>query len=293
LEYTFSLLAAAGVSEVIVNTCYLADRMHDRLRELDTSGLRIHTSFERKILGTAGGLKKAGGFLGNGTFILVNGDFLADIDLREVVGFHRTKGARATMVLRKDERAGVISVDEEGKIGSFLEPARPLPPEWIRTIFTGIHVLEPEVLRLIPAPVPWEINRQVYPDMLRRGWPVHGFIHPGYWREAGDPAGYLAANLDLLSGRAGGLGPRRRSGRLITTSGDECRPPVLIAEGGMLGPRAMLGPEAVIGREVRIGERAVVRRAVILEGTDIPDGTRVDGEIWSPEGRISVHDVYT
>ena len=168
LEYTFALLAGAGIGEVILNAHHLADELEDGLRRLDSSGVRVSLSRERKILGTAGGPKKAAPFLENGTFLLLNGDFLVDIDLQEVVNFHRRQGAAATMVLR-EETGGAIHVDSAGRIRQFLRPERQASPEWTAAGFTGIHVLEPEVLKLIHGNTPWEINRQVYPEMFRRG----------------------------------------------------------------------------------------------------------------------------
>jgi NDP-sugar pyrophosphorylase family protein len=282
LEYTLALLARGGIAEVMVNTHHLAGVMEDGLRRIDGSGLRLHTSREKKILGTAGGPKKAAPFLEGGTFLLVNGDFLIDIDLREAVSFHRRSGARATMVLR-EEAGGAICTDGDGRIRQFLEPRKEREPTWTRCGFTGIHILEPEVLKLIPANTPWEINRQVYPEMLKRGWPVFGCLHRGYWREAGDPRGYLAANLELLTGKAGGLSLRPGSGRL-DPSGGGIVPPALIGEGIILEEGARIGPGVIVGPGARIGRGARISGSVVLEGTDVPEGAVVADEIRSPEG---------
>jgi len=287
LEYTFTLLSRAGlgIDDVIVNAHHLPERLEEGLRRLDTAGLRVHLSREPKILGTAGGLKKVRAFLEDGTFLLINGDFLIDIDLGAVVDFHRRSGAQATMVLREDE-AGGIYVDREGLIRKFLEPLKTAPPGWRRTDFTGIHVLEPEVLKLIPRNTRWEINLQLYPEMLRRGWTVAGFLHRGYWREAGDPAGFLAANREIISGDAGKIVLPPGAGR-IDPEGECCSPPLLIGEGAVIDPGAKLGPGVVVGPEARVGRDAVVENSVILEGTDIPEGARVKDEIRSPDAVIS------
>ena len=102
LEYTFLLLARSGlgIEEVIVNAHHLHERLEEGLRNIETTGMRVHVSREPKILGTAGGPKKARAFLEGGTFLLLNGDFLIDIDLAEVLDLHRRRAARATMGLR-------------------------------------------------------------------------------------------------------------------------------------------------------------------------------------------------
>jgi NDP-sugar pyrophosphorylase family protein len=287
LEYTCALLAAAGVDEAIVNVHHLPEAMLEGLRRIDASGLRLHASVERRILGTAGGVKKAESFLAGGTFLLLNGDFLVDIDLRRVLDFHLQMGATATMVLTPAPPAGVIGVDPDGVIRRFIAPpAADEPPSRLACGFTGIHVLEPEALRLVPANTPWEINRQLYPELIARGRRVCGYVHRGYWREAGSPAGYLAANREILAGRAGALAPRPGSGA-AALPGADCEPPVLVGEGVLAGEGVVLGPETVVGPGVRIGRGARIRRSAILEGTDVPAGAEIDGEVWFPEGRFA------
>ena len=191
------------------------------------------------------------------------------------------------MVLTPDDASGVLGVDPDGVIRRFIEP-RPAgdPADRLSCGFTGIHILEPEVFPLIPANKPWEINRQVYPELIARGRRVCGFVHRGYWREAGSPAGYLAANREIVSGRAGSLAPRPGSGA-PTLAGAACRAPVLAGRGVRVGTGVEIGPETVIGPEVRIGEGARIRRSVILEGTDVPAGADLDGEVLSPGGRLA------
>jgi NDP-sugar pyrophosphorylase family protein len=286
LEYTFALLAAAGVAEAIVNAHHLSETLAAGLRRLDASGLALHVSRERRILGTAGGLKKAESFLDGGTFLLLNGDFLIDIDLRQVLEFHRMQGAAATMVLVPDAAAGPLGVDPDGVIRRFIEPpASDEPADRLACGFTGVHVLEPEVFALMPADKPWEINRQVYPELIARGRRVCGFVHRGYWREAGNPAGYLAANRELVAGRAGSLAVRAGSGA-PSLAGAACRTPVLVARGVSAGADVEIGPETVVGPEARIGAGARIRRSVILEGAEVPAGADLDGVTLFPGGRF-------
>lgn len=286
LEYTFALLAAAGVREAVVNAHHLPDELERGLRALDASGLALHVSRERQILGTAGGLKRAESFLAGGTFLLLNGDFLIDLDLRAVLEFHAQQHATATMVLTPDEDAGVLGVDPDGVIRRFIAP-RPAhePAGRLSCGFTGVHVLEPEIFRAIPANTPWEINRQVYPELLARGRRVCGFVHRGYWREAGSPGGYLAANRDVLAGRAGALVPRPGAGA-PAPAGVACAPPVLVGAGVLAGPGVELGPETVVGPQARIGAGARIRRSVVLEGADVPEGADLDGAVLFPGGRL-------
>lgn len=191
------------------------------------------------------------------------------------------------MVLMPEEVSGVIGVDPDGAIRRFIRP-RPAdePADRLSCGFTGIHVLEPAVFPLIPAKKPWEINRQVYPDLLARGLRVSGFVHRGYWREAGSPVGYLAANRDLVAGRAGAIRVRPGAGS-PALAGAACLAPVLAGRGIRLGAGVEIGPETVIGPEVRIGDGARLCRSVILEGTEVPPGAEIDGQVLFPGGSFA------
>ena len=191
------------------------------------------------------------------------------------------------MVLMPDESSGVLGVDPDGVIRRFIAP-RPAgeSPDRLSCGFTGVHVLEPGIFGLIPPGRPWEINRQVYPELIGRGRRVCGFVHRGYWREAGSPAGYLAANREVLAGRAGALAPRPGAGSPVL-AGAACSAPVLAGRGVRVGSRVEIGPETVIGPEVRIGDGARIRRSVILEGTDVPAGAELDGATLFPGGSFA------
>ena len=286
IDYTLSLLEESGVGEVIINGHHLVDRLEEGVRRLRRSGMEVHFSRERKILGTAGGPKKAEPFFRNETFILANSDFLIDIDLSAVVDFHRRSGAAATMVLL-EKRGGSIYIDDEGAIRQFLDSSRDADGGWIETGFTGFHILEAKVLSLIKKGVPWEINRQVYPEMLARGWPVYGFLHRGYWREAGDPAGFLAASMDILYGFAGALPSPAAPGTALP-GGSGATPPFLVGEGATIEEGVSLGPGAVVGPGAHIGRGASLKQSVILEGTAVPANADIDGMIVSPFGTATL-----
>src|SRR5256886_17514635 len=101
LRYNFALLHNAGVREVVVNTHHLAAEMEKGALEVSQQvGLAVTISREvGHILGTGGGVRRAAQLLGPGTFLLLNGDMLFDVDLAAAIAAHRAAGAMATMVL--------------------------------------------------------------------------------------------------------------------------------------------------------------------------------------------------
>jgi NDP-sugar pyrophosphorylase family protein len=151
-------------------------------------GLRVVYSFERSLLGTGGGIQKAAPHLVGDTFVVMNADILLEVDLREVLRFHREKQGSVTLVLREDpevERYGVIEIDADCRVREFLGrlglPKRPRK----RLMFTGLHVLEPTVFSYMPVDRPAFSITDVYVEMIRAGETVLGYEMKGFWTDLG------------------------------------------------------------------------------------------------------------
>jgi mannose-1-phosphate guanylyltransferase len=154
LEHVFDLLARAGVEEIHVNVHYLADTILGLYgEETRVDSVKVHFTREERLTGTAGGVKRlasVGAF--EETFVVIMGDALTNVDLRELVDFHKEKGASATLALKRvgdTSGYGVAELDAEKNILRFQE--KPEPREAASDLAnTGIYVLEPEVLDYIP-----------------------------------------------------------------------------------------------------------------------------------------------
>src|SRR5258708_4239786 len=82
VHFNLALLQQVGVDEVIVNTHQLPEAMADAARRgCEALGLQLQLSHEPVLLGTGGGLKQAEQWLGEDTFLLLNGKILFDVDL--------------------------------------------------------------------------------------------------------------------------------------------------------------------------------------------------------------------
>src|SRR5256885_1556950 len=101
LKYNLALLKNAGVREIVVNVHHLAAEMEKGAIQIAREvGLELAVSRETgHILGTGGGVRRAAGLLGRGTFLLLNGDMLFDVDLEAAIAAHKSSAARATMRL--------------------------------------------------------------------------------------------------------------------------------------------------------------------------------------------------
>lgn len=204
IHYTLNLLKKHGISEATVNLHYLADMIKKEIGDGSRFGIKVNYSYEPEILGTGGGLKKVEDFFSDGTFIVINADILVDLDLTDVARFHKEKRAIATMVLRHDndvDSYGAIEIDAEGRIRQFLGKIDYKGAPLRRLMFTGIHVLEPEVLSYIPSNTSCCINRTAYPEMISTGERVYGYVMDGYWSDLGTPERYRQAEEDITRGK--------------------------------------------------------------------------------------------
>lgn len=297
LLYTAAFLRAAAVSEVGINLHHLAPHVRQVLGDGSQSGLQITYSYELTLLGTAGGIKQLEPFWGQEPFFVINGDTLTRIDLGKLRDFHNRVGSALTLALREDPRApsfGLVGVDEEGRICRLCDHKRhPEKPAAAEYMFSGVHLWEPEILSEIPAHVPWDFSRQLFPHLLQRGFPLYGFPVDGYWNDIGTPQRYLDTHWDLLKGEFSRPGlPPMEPGSVVRDENSEIsptallKPPVLLGAGCSIGENATVGPWVVLGPSVRIGAGARVTRTVLWSGASLDPETVLEGAIVASRSRV-------
>jgi mannose-1-phosphate guanylyltransferase len=305
LRYNFALLKNAGVHEIVINTHHLGATMARGAQAIASElELDLQVSREEKqILGTGGGVRRAQAMLGAGTFILMNGDMIFDLDLAAALAAHRKAGAAATMVLAPYPRGatyGAVEVDAQMNVRRVAGRGAQPDPSLSKLHFTGVHVLEPELIARLPAEGESDINRTAYVRAIHDGARVHGFLQQGYWGDLGAPRSLLRAHLDVLEKRI----PLQRfrpeadpfDGCEERTPGVFVHPtaqveaplsaPVLIQAGAVVAPGAVVGSGVTIGAKARVDAGAHLERAVVWERTHVAAGERLVEQIAAPGVRL-------
>ena len=274
-------LERAGVEEVVVNLHHHAEKLRSLLvREAGCGIPALHFTHEVEVLGTAGGLRNAAPLLrGAGPILVRNSDFLADIDIEGLVESHRASGCLATLVLAPGrlEYTGV-RVDAAGRVlslGGDLAPnATPAGPP---LLFTGCHVIEPELLDRIPPAGPSCIVRDVYRYLIREGT-LGSYMHGGYWWEFGTPELFLQGSLELLDL------PRLR--REAVADPDPVlqmdRATVALGAGARLDDDAHLEDRVALGFACRVGSGTRLRNTVVMPEAWVGPGCRLDHVVVAP-----------
>jgi len=294
MEYAVELLSRHGIKDICVTLQYLPQEIIRYFGDGSAFGVKLSYFVEKTPLGTAGSVKNAEDFLDE-PFVVISGDALTDFDLSKAVKFHFDNGAAATIVLTTVENPlefGVVITDEKGRIVKFLEK-----PGWGEVfsdqVNTGIYVLEPEILKLIPPNTMFDFSKNLFPKLLELGKPLWGCVLEGYWCDVGNIQQYRQAHFDMLEGKVKhGLFGRVVEKDLRMGRGTEIDPsaeiygPVLIGDNCWIGPGVRLGPFAVIGDNVIIEKEASVKKTVIWENTYIGRGAALRGAVVCKGARI-------
>ncbi|MGC1581358.1 MAG: nucleotidyltransferase family protein, partial [Candidatus Acidiferrales bacterium] len=191
LELLVLQLQRQGIRRLVMCTGYRADQIESVFGDGRAWNVAIQYSREEDPLGTAGALGLAQFRLQGAPFFLVmNGDSFLEVDLFELVCFHRAHGGQATMAVRevKDaSRYGTVQIAAGGRVTGFLEKTGKEAPGLINA---GVYVFDPAILESIPQG-PSSLERDVFPNILARG--VYALEQSGIFIDIGIPEDYACA----------------------------------------------------------------------------------------------------
>jgi NDP-sugar pyrophosphorylase family protein len=273
LEHTLRTLQLHGFSKTIANVYHLSSAITDHF------GTKIQYSFEKEILGTAGGIKKAEDFLKGEPFLVINGDILTSIDLTEAVRFHKSRNALITLVVREDpvpEKYSPIEIDDDGRIVCFPKTNLPDPTSNTkRVMFTGAQIIEPSVLNRIPPNIFCETTKDIYPKIMEEQLPVYGYLHEGYWNDIGSREDYLKAHWDVLDGRHSIDQPPSEA----ISKDLQITHPVYIGKNCQISPKAKVGPYVVLGDNCVVEDYAEIKNTVCWNNSQVSEKSTVSGSV--------------
>lgn len=284
MEHIITLLKKYGFSDLVVLLYFQPEDIISYFGDGSKWGVKIEYVTATEDYGTAGSVKNAENFLRD-RFLVISGDVLTDVDLKDAVDFHVRKKAQATMVLTRKENPlpyGVVITKKSGEIDRFLEK-----PTWGEvfsdTINTGIYILEPEVLEKIPEHKVFDFSKDLFPLILREKKPLFGYITSNYWKDVGNLEEYARAHQDIIEGDVkveinGNLlqkndnsiwaGKNLKLGKDVKFKGT-----VILGNDCVVGSRSVLF-NSIIGDRVKIGEGSEISRSIIWRDTQI--GSRVN-----------------
>jgi NDP-sugar pyrophosphorylase family protein/tRNA A-37 threonylcarbamoyl transferase component Bud32 len=202
LDLIISQLQEAGCKAVIVNTHHLHHKIESFLSS-QTYGLEVFTRYEPKILGTGGAIKNVADFWDEQPFMVINADIVADIDLKGVYDAHCRHHPPATLVLCDNPVFNSVAVRQNKWVTGFHNPTQSeiMPPGNLLT-FTGIQVLEPQILKYIPENTFYS-SIDAFKKILAEGQQIGAFVTPkDRWQDIGTPQSYRQTAIKTTSSKA-------------------------------------------------------------------------------------------
>lgn len=270
MEHIINLLVKHGITEVAANLWYLPEKIQEYFGDGSKFGVELRYSIEKELMGTAGGVKKLEPFL-NDTFVIISGDAVTDVNIWDMIDYHKKVGAIATIALKEvaDPRQfGVVITGEDGKIKAFQE--KPQPEEALSHLAnTGIYVFEPEIFKMIPADTVFDFGKELFPQLVEAGAAFYGYPMKGYWCDIGSLTQYRLAHYDILKGSV-----------KMEIPGNWHANAVYVGDRTTIAPTARIGSKVVIGSNCHIGDGVeIFGETVIGDNCLIEEGTAIFGSI--------------
>jgi glucose-1-phosphate cytidylyltransferase len=176
LWHVVRIYAAQGFRRFFVATGYKGELIEEFVAGEDwPDGVEVECVDTGLDTPTGGRINKLHGRLGSRPFCATYGDGVADIDLADLLAFHRGHGAVATMtVVRPVLQFGVTELNGDGVVVGFQE--KPRSDHWING---GFFCFEPDVFDYLRDD---SVLEREPLEALAAGGQLRGYRHSGFWK---------------------------------------------------------------------------------------------------------------
>lgn len=275
LEYQVALLRKHGVTDIVFATNYMAERIEAHFGDGSRFGVKMQYAVEKEALGTGGAIRNAAQLVPDSPLIVFNGDVLMDFDLGEIIAFHNSKRASATIALAEipsPNPFGVLHLTSDGEVERWEEPTeelkkrlaldRDIAPTGIDYINAGCYILAPSCIARIPLNQKVSIERETYPRMIAEKAGVYGYVAKGYWIDLGRAEQLLSATQSILAG-------------MVCTP----TPGVSVGEGTVIAPTTWINGLTAIGKQCRIAGESRLENCILMDNVTVGANVRLYGVI--------------
>lgn len=197
LEYVMDYLLKWDVQRFILAVGYKGDQIVNYFGE-NYKNTPVVYSIEDSPLGTGGGILQALTFCRSSIVLVLNGDTIFTIDIRQLIDQHHKSNAGMSIALRKVDdisRYGEVIIDPNNKVIAFAEKHN---QQRAGLINGGVYLIDPVVYKSVAPSAVFSLENDLFP-LLIQDQLLFGFPSDGYFLDIGIPSDYLKAQNELKS----------------------------------------------------------------------------------------------
>jgi len=203
LEYVVRLLKFHGITDMVFLVNHKAEQVMNYFEEGPRFKVRItYVPDDPSLKGTAGSILNAykhGAVNVQDTLLVYYGDILTNMDLKDLLRYHKSQRSSATVALASGftVRVGLADLDDDGKIRGFVEK-----PKLEKPVSVGILVFKGETLEdmelLKKEKRELDLMGDVIPYLIKIGKPVYGYLSDAFWYDVVSTEAYEKLSPKLV-----------------------------------------------------------------------------------------------
>lgn len=294
IQHLVSHLANLGFNDVVITLGYMSDAIEAALGDGSLFGVNVTYVHEKTKLGTAGSVKNAQKYLEEQPFLVVGGDHVVGLDLLEFYREHLNNDTITTIGLISIDdptEYGIAEIDADYQIKRFKE--KPSPGEIFSNLAsTGMYVCDPEIFDHIPTGEKFDFARNLFPELMEKGYPLKAWLARGNWSDVGSPRslreaerwklqdiGFTNISGDLYIKGARVLGPVQVGSCVSVAANSRVIGPVAIGAGTIIEENVIIGPYTSIGEGCIVKKNAKIFSSSIYNRVIVGSDSTVSGSI--------------
>lgn len=201
--HIIELLEKHGIYEIAVTLKYMPAEIKKIVESAKALGeIKSDVRFctETTPLGTAGSVRNCIAECFDNTsedMLVISGDAMTDINIREMINFHIEHGKMATIAVKAVEvptEFGVVLLNKESMVTGFIEK-----PDWSEAISnivnTGIYIITNELMELCPREGACDFAKDIFSKVPDTSKNIAAYQTDAFWCDIGDAHAYRDVNI--------------------------------------------------------------------------------------------------
>lgn len=205
LEYQLEMLKRNGITDCFFIVGHLGEKIEQYFGDGSKWGMHVTYIHEKEPLGTAGALY----YLKNrvsGSFLLVFGDLILDIDVTRFAQFHKSHGAEVSLLVHPNSHpydSDIICLGKDNRVTGCDSKNNKRDDYYRNIVNAGVYMADSALLDRMEVPVKIDLEKDVIFPMVEKGGSVFGYTTSEYVKDVGTPERLRATEKDIQEGIVG------------------------------------------------------------------------------------------